>query len=145
MSSILSPVILRLLTYVLSSLVLMIPASYAGIITFDQATDALSMSLPTLAGIVAGAIVVSGGILAKWGIPVEPEAVKAVVLRVMVYATSPALAMVPASWAGIVAFDPATQLVTLGLPALVKVAGAALITSSAIFAKWGVKSAVVAP
>lgn len=139
MSAILSPVILRLLTYVLSSLVLMIPASWAGVIVYNEAASTLSMSLPALAGIVATAVAASGGIVLKWGIPVPQDAIRGVVLRVMLYAVSPALALIPSSIAGVVNFDQAHQLLTISLSGLVTVAVAAVGASGLVFAKWGVR------
>lgn len=140
MSAILQPVILRLLAYVLSSLVLMIPASWAGVIVFNETAGTLSMSLTALAGLVATAIAASGGIVLKWGIPVPQDAIKGVVLRVILYAMTPALALIPSSFAGVVNFDQAHQMLTVSLSALVGIAVASVGASGAIFAKWGIKS-----
>lgn len=140
MTALLQPVFLRFLTYVMSSLIVMIPASLAGLIIWNPTTYHLTMSLPALASIAAAAVATSGGIVAKWGIPVPQDLIRGVVLRVITYAVTPLLAMIPASFGGIVTFVPATQIIDVSLGGLVTIALGAIATSLAIFNKWGVRT-----
>jgi hypothetical protein len=63
----------------------------------------------------------------------------AVYIRLALYALSSLLAMIPASWAGFVAYDAAQQVVTVSLPGFVTAIVGALALSGGVFAKWGVK------
>lgn len=60
-------------------------------------------------------------------------------LRLLTYATAPAIAALPASAAGLVGFDPASGVISLSYGALASIGAAAIGGSSAVFAKWGVK------
>lgn len=63
-----NPVYLRLASYALSGVIGLIPAYYAGYVSYDMVKDVLTikpMGLLT-AGLASGAI--TGGIFAKWGV-----------------------------------------------------------------------------
>ena len=139
MNAVLLPVILRFLTYAMSSLLLLIPASWVGIAIWNPETYHLMVSLPALAKVAAVAVVASGGIVAKWGVPVSPELISGLILRVLIYALNPVLTMIPAALSGIITYLPATQMLDISLGGLITIALTALTTSAAIFVKWGVK------
>ncbi|MES2667937.1 MAG: hypothetical protein V4712_17770 [Pseudomonadota bacterium] len=63
-----NPVYIRLITYVLSIIIGMIPASWAGFVTFNEATGMLQISVTGLAAAVAGGLSLSGAVFAKWGV-----------------------------------------------------------------------------
>ena len=140
MGNLIQPVILRFLTYVLSSLILLLPAWAAGLVTLDTTHGTVSLSLVTAASLVAAAVFGSAGIAAKWGVKVDPGAVSGLLTRLATYAAAPALAALPASAAGFVSFDQATGLISVSYGALAGIGAAAIGGSSAVFAKWGVKS-----
>jgi hypothetical protein len=117
----------------------MIPAAWVGVVIWNPATYHLTVSLPALAGIAATAIAASGGIVAKWGIPVPRDLISGMILRVILYAIAPVLAMIPASLSSIIIYVPASQMIDISLGGLVTIALTALAASTAIFAKWGVK------
>lgn len=60
-------VYIRIVVYALSLLLGMIPAAWAGFVSYDQATGILSVSVEGLVTAAAGALAVSGGVFAKWG------------------------------------------------------------------------------
>lgn len=62
-----NPVYYRIALYVLSTLLGMIPASLAGFISYDAATQILSVSVPGLVTAVGAGLTVSGGVFAIWG------------------------------------------------------------------------------
>jgi hypothetical protein len=62
------PVYLRLIVYVLSTLLAMVPASWAGFVSYDATLQVVTISLPGLITAVAGGLAVSGGIFARWGV-----------------------------------------------------------------------------
>lgn len=62
-----------------------------------------------------------------------------VYVRLILYVLSTVLAMVPAAWAGFVAYDSAQQIVTISLPGLAAMIATALAGSTGVFKIWGVK------
>lgn len=62
-----NPVYLRVAIYILSTLLGMIPAAWAGFISYDAASQVLSVSVPGLVTAVAAGLTVSGGVFAIWG------------------------------------------------------------------------------
>lgn len=63
-----NPVYIRLILYVLSTLAGLIPAAWAGWVSYDAATHVLSVNVEGLLMALAGGLTVSGGIFAKWGV-----------------------------------------------------------------------------
>ena len=63
-----NPVYIRLIVYVLSILAGMIPASWAGWVSYDAASEMLVISLPGLAAAIAGGLALTGAVFARWGI-----------------------------------------------------------------------------
>lgn len=61
-------VYIRLLAYALSVVVGLIPAAWAGWISYNEASQMLQISLPGMATAVAGGIGLTGTIFAKWGV-----------------------------------------------------------------------------
>lgn len=61
-------VYVRLLVYVLSTVAGMVPAGWAGWVSYDEAAQLVQISLPGLAAAIAGGLGLSGAIFAKWGI-----------------------------------------------------------------------------
>ena len=62
-----------------------------------------------------------------------------VILRIIAYALSSLIAMIPAAYAGLAVYNPATGDLTIHMSGLVTAALAGVGASGAIFAKWGVK------
>jgi ABC-type nitrate/sulfonate/bicarbonate transport system substrate-binding protein len=62
-----------------------------------------------------------------------------VILRVIAYALSSLIAMIPVAYAGAIHFDPATNTLTIGFSGLVAAAVSGIALSGGIFAKWGIK------
>lgn len=60
-------------------------------------------------------------------------------VRVVLYVLSTVLAMLPASWAGLVAFDPETNMLMLSVPGIAAAVVTGLAGSAAVFSKWGIK------
>ena len=139
MGNLIQPVILRFLTYVLSSLALMLPAWAAGLVVIDQAHGVVSLSLATACSLVAAAIVANLGIAARWGVKVDPAAVSGLLMRLAGYGAAPALAALPSSWAGLVTYSAGTGMISLSYAGLASVAAVAVGGSAGIFAKWGAK------
>lgn len=63
-----NPVYIRLIAYVLSILFGMIPAAWAGWVSYDAASQMLQVSVPGLATAVGGGLAITGGIFARWGV-----------------------------------------------------------------------------
>lgn len=63
----------------------------------------------------------------------------AVYIRLIVYALSTLLGMIPAAWAGWISYDEAAQVLSVSVPGLVTAAVAGLAVTGGIFARWGVK------
>lgn len=61
-------VYIRLIAYVLSTLAGMIPAAWAGWITYDAAAGVLHVSIEGLAGALAAGLALSGAVFARWGV-----------------------------------------------------------------------------
>ena len=139
MGNLIQPVILRFLTYVLSSLILLLPAWAAGLVTLDSAHGTVALSLATACTLVAAAILGNAGIAARWGLKVDPAAVAGLLTRLAAYGAAPAIAALPVGFAGAVAFNPSTSVITVSYGALATIGAAAIGGSSAVFAKWGVK------
>jgi hypothetical protein len=139
MGNLIQPVILRFLTYVLSSLALMLPAWAAGLVVIDPAQGLVSLSLATACSLIAGAIVANLTVAARWGVKVDPAQVSGLLLRLATYGAAPAIAALPSSWAGVVAFNPTTSMLSLSYGALAGIGAAAIGGSAAVFAKWGAK------
>lgn len=59
---------IRLIVYVLSTLAGMIPAAWAGWITYDAAAGMLHVSIEGLVGAIAAGLALSGGVFARWGV-----------------------------------------------------------------------------
>ena len=68
MNDLLQPVVLRLIAYVLSPLVAMIPAAYAGAVHWDAVNYVLTISFPGLVSAALGGLAASSAIFAKWGV-----------------------------------------------------------------------------
>jgi len=68
MNTLMQPVILRLIAYVLSPLIAMIPVAYAGAVHFDAATYVLTISLPGLVSAAIAGLGASSAIFARWGV-----------------------------------------------------------------------------
>lgn len=62
-----NPVYIRLLAYVLSTLAGMIPAAWAGWISYDRAAEMLHISLPGLATAVIAALSLTLAVFGRWG------------------------------------------------------------------------------
>lgn len=139
MGNLIQPVIFRFLAYVSSSLVLILPAWAAGLVVVDPAQGLVSLSLSVACTLIAGAIVANLSIAARWGIRVDPAQVAGLLLRLATFGAAPAIAALPASWAGIISFNPATSMISLSFGALAGIGAAAIGGSSAVFAKWGVR------
>lgn len=60
-------VYIRLILYVLSSLLGLIPAGWLGYVSYDSATSMLQINVEGAVTAVVSALAVSGGIFAKWG------------------------------------------------------------------------------
>lgn len=63
-----NPVYIRLLAYALSTVLGMIPAAWAGWISFDATAQMVQISVPGFAAALAGGLGLSGAIFAKWGV-----------------------------------------------------------------------------
>ena len=63
----------------------------------------------------------------------------AVYLRIALYITSTLLGMIPASWAGYVAYDVAANTLTISVEAMVIAIVSGIVMSGGIFRRWGVK------
>lgn len=63
-----NPVYLRLVIYALSSLFSMLPAAWAGWVSYDAAAQMVQVSVPGLAAAAMTGLAVSGGIFARWGV-----------------------------------------------------------------------------
>jgi len=61
-------VYIRLLAYVLSTAAGLIPAAWAGWISYDAAAQMLQISIPGVVTAVMGGIGLTGAIFAKWGV-----------------------------------------------------------------------------
>ena len=61
-------VYIRLLAYVLSVVAGLIPAAWAGWISYNEASQMLQISLPGMATAVTGGVGLTGAIFAKWGV-----------------------------------------------------------------------------
>lgn len=59
--------------------------------------------------------------------------------RIIFYALSGALGFIPASWAGWVAYDAATHMLQVNVEGVAAIVSTGLVTSGAVFAKWGKK------
>ena len=68
MNALLQPVVLRVIAYVLSPLIAMVPVAYAGAVHFDAVTYTLTVSFPGLVSAAIGGLAASSAIFAKWGI-----------------------------------------------------------------------------
>ena len=68
MNVLFQPIVLRLLIYIISPLLGLIPAAFAGAVTYDAVHQVLSISLPGLAYGAVSAVVVTGSVFAKWGV-----------------------------------------------------------------------------
>jgi hypothetical protein len=62
-----NPVYLRVILYLLSTVLGMIPAAWAGFISYDAATQVLSVSVPGLVTAVGAGLTLGGGVFAIWG------------------------------------------------------------------------------
>jgi hypothetical protein len=133
------PVLIRFLTYVLSSLLMMLPAWAAGLVMLNTAQGTVSLSLATAGGLIAAAVVGNAGIAARWGVKIDPAAVAGLLARLFTYGAAPAIAALPAGVAGLVSLDPASQMITLSYGGLAAVAALAIGGSAPVFAKWGKK------
>lgn len=139
MQTLIQPVILRFLTYVLSPLALMLPAWAAGLVVVDQAHGLVSLSLTTACSLIAAAIVANLGIASRWGVKVDEKAVGALLARLAGYGAAPAIAALPSSWAGLVTYSAASGMISLSYAGLASVAAVAIGGSAGVFAKWGAK------
>lgn len=139
MQAMIQPVTLRLLTYVLSSLLLALPAWAAGLITVDPGQGVATLSLATACGLIGAAIAGNIGIAARWGVRVDPAQVSGLLLRLAAYGAAPALAALPSSWAGLVSYDPTSATISLSYGALPGMAAMALAGGGAVFARWGAR------
>lgn len=63
----------------------------------------------------------------------------AVYIRLIVYTLSTVLGMIPAAWAGWIAYDASAQVLSVSIPGLVAAAVAGLAVTGGIFARWGIK------
>lgn len=63
----------------------------------------------------------------------------AVYIRLLAYALSTLLGMIPAAWAGWISYDAAAQVVQISVPGLAAAVVAGLGLTGAVFAKWGVR------
>lgn len=61
------PVYIRLVAYVLSTLLAMIPASWAGWVSYDAATQMLQVSVPGLATAITGGLASALAVFRVWG------------------------------------------------------------------------------
>jgi hypothetical protein len=61
-------VYVRLLVYVLSIIFGMIPAAWAGWISYDEASQMLQISVPGMAAAVVAGIGLTGAVFARWGV-----------------------------------------------------------------------------
>ena len=61
-------VYVRLLCYVLSTAAGLIPAAWAGWISYDAAAQMLQISIPGVVTAVMGGVGLTGAIFAKWGV-----------------------------------------------------------------------------
>ena len=61
-------VYIRLLSYVLSTAAGLIPAAWAGWISYDAAAQMLQISIPGVVTAVMGGVGLTGAIFAKWGV-----------------------------------------------------------------------------
>jgi hypothetical protein len=139
MNSLFPPVIIRFLTYVLSSLLMMLPAWAAGLVILNTAQGTVSLSLATAGGLIAAAVVGNAGIAARWGVKIDPAAVAGLLARLFTYGAAPAIAALPAGVAGLVSLDPASQMITLSYGGLATMAALAIGGSAPVFTKWGRK------
>lgn len=62
-----NPVYLRLLAYAISGLLGLIPAAFAGLVAYNDATGVLSIHLAGLVTAAIGSAGITSGIFAKWG------------------------------------------------------------------------------
>lgn len=60
-------VYVRLIIYVFSILLGMIPAGWAGWVSFDEATQMLQVSVPGLATAIVTALGLTSAVFARWG------------------------------------------------------------------------------
>lgn len=67
MNALLQPVVLRLLIYILSPLIGLVPASFAGAVSLDTAHGILAVNFPAMVTAGLSAVAVTGGVFAKWG------------------------------------------------------------------------------
>ena len=68
MNALLQPIVLRLVVYALSSLLGLIPAAYAGLAVYSQATGDLTIHVSGIVAAALAGLAVTGGIFAKWGV-----------------------------------------------------------------------------
>lgn len=61
-------VYVRIVFYALSFLIGMIPASMAGLVSYDAASQMLHVSVGGLATAIAGGLASSGAVFSRWGI-----------------------------------------------------------------------------
>lgn len=62
-----------------------------------------------------------------------------VYIRLLIYVLSTLFGLIPASWAGWVAYDAAAQVITVSVPGLATAIAVALTTTLAVFRRWGTK------
>lgn len=62
-----NPVYIRLIVYALSSLLTMLPLSLSSWVSYDAASQMLSVSIPGLAAAIVGGLAMSGAVFARWG------------------------------------------------------------------------------
>jgi len=62
------PVYIRLIVYVLSTVAGMIPAAWAGWISYDAAAGMLQISVQGLGGAIAAGLALALGVFKKWGV-----------------------------------------------------------------------------
>lgn len=62
-----------------------------------------------------------------------------VYIRLLAYVLSTLFGMIPAAWAGWIAYDAVAQTVTVSVPGLATALATGIAVSGAIFRKWGVK------
>lgn len=62
-----NPVYIRLIAYVLSTMFGMIPAAWAGWVSYDAAAQVVQISVPGLAAAVGAGLALTSAIFARWG------------------------------------------------------------------------------
>ena len=133
-------VAVRMILYVLSPALVTLAGLLAGWgVAYDEAAGILSLHLQTVVTAIVLAGLMSGGVLARWGVT-RGQSLQAVAVRVILYVLSSILV----AWAALlggwgITYSEAAGVLLIHVETVVTAIVTALGLSGAVFAKWGVK------